>query len=124
MRALLALLLAACTAARPSPCDPAPAFAPWDGAASSERDRAPPDGAADGLVAVYQRHLRRPALPGQGCPFHPTCSAFAREALARWGVLGLILIVDRVFIREHPLAGASYAPVCAGGRTRWHDPVP
>jgi putative component of membrane protein insertase Oxa1/YidC/SpoIIIJ protein YidD len=116
----------ACSApSRPSPCEPAPAFAPWDAVAPASEHRVdPPEGAADGLLAIYQRHLRRPALPGEGCPFHPSCSVFAREAVHRWGVLGLILIVDRLIIREHARASASYPPICRGGRTRWHDPVP
>jgi putative component of membrane protein insertase Oxa1/YidC/SpoIIIJ protein YidD len=130
IRASLALALVACGAPRPSPCEPAARFEPWDAApATAPRDPDRPDGgrgagAADGLIAVYQHWLRRPPLPGVACPFHPTCSVYAREVVRRWGVLGLVLIYDRLFIREHPLAGATYPPICRGGRTRWHDPAP
>ena len=130
IRASLALALVACSApARPSPCEPAAPFVPWDAPPSARRsgagfDADPPAGAADGLIAVYQRFLRRPPLPGDGCPFHPTCSVYARQVVRDWGLLGLVMAFDRLFIREHALAGASYPPVCRGGRTRWHDPAP
>jgi putative component of membrane protein insertase Oxa1/YidC/SpoIIIJ protein YidD len=121
---LLLGVLASCAApARSSPCS-APAFAPWDAAPSRRSADPASSGAADGLVVAYQRWLRRPTVPGAGCPFHPTCSVYARQVLDRWGPLGLVLIVDRLFVREHVVAGALYPTACAGGRTRWHDPPP
>lgn len=42
--------------------------------------------ALDGLLALYQR-LVSPLLPPGTCRFHPTCSAYAREALAVHGAL-------------------------------------
>jgi putative component of membrane protein insertase Oxa1/YidC/SpoIIIJ protein YidD len=126
IRASLVLVcgLAGCAApARSSPCA-APGFAPWDAAPSRAAAPVSPSGVADGLVAAYQRWLRRPTLPGAGCPFHPTCSAYARQVLDRWGPLGLVLVFDRLFVREHVAAGARYPTACTGGHTRWHDPAP
>lgn len=114
--------------ARPVPVDPCaagPGFAPWDQPGpDAVRPQTAADGAADALVVVYQQRLRRPELPGAGCRFHPTCSAFAREALGRYGVVGLLLAFDRLLIREQPFAGPSYPPACVDGEARWHDPVP
>lgn len=128
--AVAAVLLAGC--ARPLPVDPCsadPAFAPWDAnepapAPAATRPPDPTSGTADALIATYQRRLRRPELPGAGCQFHPTCSEFARQALRRYGIVGLLFAFDRLLIREQPLAGPSYPPACVGGEPRWHDPVP
>lgn len=62
------------------------------------------------LIALYKRFVS-PALPSS-CRFHPTCSAYAAEALRRHGLVrGLILTGGRL-LRCHPY--------CAGGE----DPVP
>lgn len=119
-----------CAASTPlpgSPCEVARSFEPWDSAAVT----APPPpnahagGLADALLATYQRSLRRPEKGSAGgCPFEPSCSHFARQAFDRYGLAGLLLVVDRLLIREHLLAGDRYVSTCAGGRWRWHDPLP
>jgi putative component of membrane protein insertase Oxa1/YidC/SpoIIIJ protein YidD len=131
--------LGACGGARlESPCTAGPAFAPFDlhltparRAPDADDDASAAEGGAargvaDGLVGWYQRLLRRPELPGAGCPFYPSCSVFARRALDRWGVFALVLIADRLFVREHPWAGASYPVHCDPDHQRglWDDPVP
>jgi putative component of membrane protein insertase Oxa1/YidC/SpoIIIJ protein YidD len=123
-----------CTSERP--------FAPFDAARSTktatslnaavavDADRAAmgdaggPDGILDALVAWYQVHARARTLPGTGCPFAPTCSAYARTALRRYGPLGVILIVDRLIVREHAVAGAYYPTTCVANTTRLVDGVP
>ncbi|HVZ66447.1 MAG TPA: membrane protein insertion efficiency factor YidD [Lacunisphaera sp.] len=55
---------------------------------------------ASGLIWIYQRTLS-PLLvaisPNSGCRFSPTCSCYAREALAEHGlVYGLWLTVRRL----------------------------
>jgi len=87
-------------------------------------DAGGPDGILDGLVAWYQAHARARTLPGTGCPFAPTCSAYARTALRRYGPLGVILIFDRLFVREHAVAGAYYPTICVAHTTRLADGVP
>ena len=65
---------------------------------------------ADKFVRAYQL-LISPVL-GSRCRFHPTCSAYAREALRRFGVLrGGWLTISRI---------ARCQPLCEGG----YDPVP
>jgi putative component of membrane protein insertase Oxa1/YidC/SpoIIIJ protein YidD len=123
--ALLAGLAAAC---RPgvrvgSPCAVSPGFAPFDAPRRSPASAAP-DGVLDTLVTWYQDHGRARSLPGVGCPFAPTCSAYARTALARYGPLAIVLIVDRLIVREHEVAGAYYPAVCVDHTTRLSDDVP
>ncbi len=62
-----------------------------------------------GVVAGY-RWFVSPFIPG-GCRFHPSCSAYADEALRRHGpFLGLWLTLKRL-ARCHPLGGHGYDPV-------------
>ena len=61
------------------------------------------------LIRLYQV-LTPPALRG-GCRHHPTCSDYAREAIARHGVWhGSRLALARLG-RCHPLGSAGYDPV-------------
>jgi len=119
-----------------APCAAARAFAPFDepralasappSPTSSAEDAADgmPDGMFDALVAWYQDRARAPTLPGAGCPFAPTCSHYAREALHHHGPLALVLIVDRLIVREHPGAAAYYPTICVAHTTRLVDGVP
>jgi putative component of membrane protein insertase Oxa1/YidC/SpoIIIJ protein YidD len=106
-----------------APCATAPAFAPFDERRSAHREP-PPDGLLDAVVAWYQHSGRARELPGGGCPFAPTCSAYARAALQRYGPFAVILIVDRLLVREHLIAGAYYPAVCVDHTTRLADGVP
>lgn len=65
------------------------------------------------LIAILKlyRYALSPLL-GSNCRFHPSCSAYAIEALRQHGLLaGLKLTIWRVL---------RCNPWCAGG----HDPVP
>ena len=67
-----------------------------------------------GAVAFYKKFLSKPLhlIPGSGCRFYPTCSAYALHALEGNGLIkGSYLSVHR-FCRCQPF--------CQGG----HDPVP
>ena len=65
---------------------------------------------ATGLISGYQRYIS--PLLGPRCRFHPTCSAYAGQAIARFGVVrGSWLALCRI-VRCQPL--------CTGG----NDPVP
>jgi putative membrane protein insertion efficiency factor len=60
-------------------------------------------------VRAY-RYLLSPYL-GQHCRFHPTCSAYAIEALEHHGSLrGLKLALWRL-LRCHPFSEGGYDPV-------------
>jgi putative membrane protein insertion efficiency factor len=62
-----------------------------------------------GLITVYQ-YVVRPLL-GAHCRFHPSCSEYAREAIARHGAArGLVLAVRRIG-RCHPWNPGGYDPV-------------
>ncbi|HET6546015.1 MAG TPA: membrane protein insertion efficiency factor YidD [Rhodanobacteraceae bacterium] len=62
------------------------------------------------LLTLYQRWLS-PAF-GLRCRFHPSCSEYARIAVARFGAVRGGWLGLRRMLRCQPL--------CAGG----HDPVP
>lgn len=78
----------------------------------SYSDAARPGWAArsvDRLIAAYQRWLS-PAL-GAHCRFHPTCSSYARTAIARFGLLkGGSLALWRI-LRCQPLSRGGFDPV-------------
>jgi putative membrane protein insertion efficiency factor len=66
-------------------------------------------------IALYQIAIS-PALhalagPGMGCRFTPTCSEYAREAIALHGpLIGAKLAIRRI-LRCHPWGGCGYDPV-------------
>ncbi len=61
------------------------------------------------LVRVYQYTVSPVLAPC--CRFHPTCSHYAAEAVAKHGVLrGGALALTRI-ARCHPWGGAGYDPV-------------
>ncbi len=60
-------------------------------------------------IIVYQRAIS-PALPRR-CKYEPTCSAYAVQALRRFGILrGLVLATWRV-MRCNPFSHGGYDPV-------------
>ena len=62
-----------------------------------------------GLVRLYQKSV--PRNHRGNCRFVPTCSAYAVEALQRYGaIVGLGLAVWRV-LRCNPLCPGGYDPV-------------
>ncbi len=74
-----------------------------------------------GLIRVYRATIS--PLYGQVCRYHPSCSAYALEAVTRHGaVRGTVLSVRRLG-RCHPWAAGGYDPVPAlpGGSTRTSD---
>lgn len=63
------------------------------------------------LIRFYQKHIS-PAFPGR-CKFHPTCSAYAYEAISKYGICKGGLLALRRFLRCHPF-----------NHDDWYDPVP
>ena len=62
------------------------------------------------LIAFYQRHIS-PALPGR-CRFRPTCSAYAVEAIQKYGAMKGGWLALRRFLRCHPFyKGGIFDPV-------------
>lgn len=61
------------------------------------------------LIAFYRRCMS-PLLPAS-CRFYPTCSAYAYEAVRKYGAgRGACLAVRRV-LRCHPWSPGGYDPV-------------
>ncbi len=54
-----------------------------------------------GLIKIYQKYIS--GLFGAKCRFYPTCSAYAIEAIDKYGIIkGTILAIKRV-AKCHPL---------------------
>ncbi len=62
-----------------------------------------------GAVRVYELTLR-PVI-GANCRFYPSCSAYAREALATHGALRGSALAARRILRCHPFNPGGYDPV-------------
>ena len=63
------------------------------------------------LIVFYQRCVS-PAFPGK-CRFRPTCSAYALQAIEKYGVWKGGWLALRRFLRCHPF-----------NHDDWYDPVP
>jgi len=63
-------------------------------------------------IDAYRR-LLSPLLP-PSCRFVPTCSAYARTAIERFGAVGGTLLAAARLLRCHPFARGGYDPVPGG----------
>jgi len=68
------------------------------------------------LLCLYQRWIS-PALP-PACRYTPTCSEYAREAVARHGALRGVGMALWRLLRCNPLAKGGYDPVVGGDDSR------
>jgi uncharacterized protein len=62
-----------------------------------------------GLIRAYQL-LISPVLP-PACRYLPTCSAYAAEAVERYGALTGTWLALKRLARCHPWGGSGYDPV-------------
>lgn len=62
-----------------------------------------------GLIRIYRRLLS--PLLGPRCRFHPSCSAYALEALQRHGAAHGSWLTARRIVRCHPLNEGGLDPV-------------
>ncbi len=65
------------------------------------------------MIRGYQL-LVSPVLPG-ACRYHPTCSEYAMEAVARHGPLGGCWLAIKRVARCHPWGGEGVDPVPGAG---------
>ena len=68
------------------------------------------------LLAFYKRAIS-PLLPGS-CRFHPSCSDYARESVARHGLLRGALLAAWRLLRCQPFSRGGLDPVPAAGVAR------
>ena len=67
-------------------------------------------------IVAYRRWIS-PALPAR-CRFHPSCSAYALEAIARRGVWYGSWLAVRRLLRCHPFHPGGYDPVPPASENR------
>ena len=62
-------------------------------------------------IVAYQRVIS-PALPRR-CRYHPTCSAYAVQAISRFGILRGGVLAGWRLLRCNPFSHGGYDPVSA-----------
>lgn len=96
-------------------------FLPPPASASIARPLDPLGILAEGIIRVYQNAPKKPSSIGR-CPFSPSCSRFALEALHRHGaVAAAFLTADRLFFREHQGLEKDYVSVPTENGPRFLD---
>ncbi len=72
------------------------------------------------MVLRFYRGAISPLLP-PSCRFVPTCSAYAEDAVRRFGAARGSWLTLRRLARCHPFGGSGYDPVPPAGPIRGHD---
>ena len=62
-------------------------------------------------IRLYQRVIS-PALPRR-CKYHPTCSAYAMQAIERYGILRGAVLAGWRLLRCNPFSHGGFDPVSA-----------
>jgi putative membrane protein insertion efficiency factor len=62
-----------------------------------------------GLISAYQRWLS--PSTARRCRFEPTCSAYAAEAIGRFGVVRGLLLASWRLLRCNPFSHGGFDPV-------------
>jgi putative membrane protein insertion efficiency factor len=61
------------------------------------------------LIRFYQRAVS-PHFPAS-CRYYPTCSAYAYEAVQKYGILRGLFLAGKRIVRCHPFHPGGYDPV-------------
>jgi putative component of membrane protein insertase Oxa1/YidC/SpoIIIJ protein YidD len=103
------------------------AWAGGDGMRAPREERDAPmrsTGPSGAALEPFMRFFRTTISPvdGDRCPMYPTCSQYGEEAFRKHGsILGLLLVVDRLF---HEWSETALAPVIhVHGVKRYWDPL-
>jgi putative membrane protein insertion efficiency factor len=67
--------------------------------------------AVTGTIALYQRFVS-PLLP-RSCRYHPTCSAYAVQAVQEFGILRGVLLAGWRLLRCNPFSHGGHDPIAA-----------
>jgi len=67
--------------------------------------------AAVAPITFYQRYVS-PVLP-RSCRYHPTCSAYAVQALREFGILRGVVLASWRLLRCNPFSHGGHDPVGA-----------
>jgi hypothetical protein len=70
---------------------------------------------------VYSSFLTK--IDGPRCQHYPTCSRFANQAVARYGVMGVVLGLDRLIQDDHSSSLRRLPELDVGESLRHYDPV-
>jgi putative membrane protein insertion efficiency factor len=87
------------------------------GANTGFRLKTAPRYVAVGAIAIYRAAISSAihAINGPACRFEPSCSVYARDAVAEYGVVrGGIMAIWR-FARCNPIGGHGFDPVRGRG---------
>ena len=68
-----------------------------------------PRALATAPIRLYQRVVS-PALPKR-CKYHPTCSAYALQAIRRYGILRGVVLAGWRLVRCNPWSHGGHDPV-------------
>jgi len=74
------------------------------------------------VAYLFYRTVVTP-IDGPRCPHRPTCSAYAREAISRHGVVGLWLAYDRLLRGAQSSAARPLPVALQAGRIVFLDPL-
>jgi len=80
---------------------------------TSDRLKAAPRYVGVGIVAIYRAAVSPVihAINGPACRFEPSCSVYARDAIAEYGIVrGGVMAIWRV-ARCNPIGGHGFDPV-------------
>ena len=75
----------------------------------------------DIVINLYQMDITGNSI--QRCPFKISCSNFAKIAIKKHGVLGILIFLDRYFFRENISAYINYNFVLTKGVLKLDDSI-
>lgn len=78
------------------------------------------------MIALIRHHREYSThIDGPSCPMYPSCAAYGEKAIRQEGILGLLLLADRLFYRETGNLMEKYviAPGYLSKEKRYYDPL-